>query len=112
MHLRRSRKPGGVRRALFSIQLWINTVPVHFKSNEAGPRLKCHLTQLILLHLKHIYPFMSLDDTYQKMAQDVINMPHVNQYKSSVKRILHFISQMTIETGTILLCSIELLWVE
>jgi hypothetical protein len=36
-----------------------------------------------------------------KMAQDVINMPHVKQYKLSVKRILHFMSQMTLESGTI-----------
>jgi hypothetical protein len=35
------------------------------------------------------------------MAQDVINMPRVKQNKSSVKRILHFMSQMTLESGTI-----------
>jgi hypothetical protein len=40
-------------------------------------------------------------DTYQKMSQDVINMPHVKQYKLSVKYILHFMSQMTLESGTI-----------
>jgi hypothetical protein len=45
--------------------------------------------------------FHASDDTYQKMAQDVINMPHVKQYKMSVKRILHFISQMALESGTI-----------
>jgi hypothetical protein len=28
-------------------------------------------------------------------------MPHVKQYKSSVKRILHFMSQMTLESETI-----------
>jgi hypothetical protein len=41
---------------------------LHCKSNGAGPGLKCHLTHevwntlhtlLALLHLKHIYPFMS-----------------------------------------------------
>jgi hypothetical protein len=26
--------------------------------------------------------FYESDDTYQKMAQDVINMPHVKQYKT------------------------------
>jgi hypothetical protein len=45
--------------------------------------------------------FYESDDTYQKMAQDVINMPHMKQYKMSVKRILHFMSQMTLESGTI-----------
>jgi uncharacterized protein YoaH (UPF0181 family) len=35
------------------------------------------------------------------MAQDVINMTHVKQYKASVKRILDFMSQMTLESGTI-----------
>jgi hypothetical protein len=34
------------------------------------------------------------------MAQDVINMPHVKQYKLNVKHILHFMSQMTLESGT------------
>jgi hypothetical protein len=43
--------------------------------------------------------FYESDDTNQKMAQDVINIPHVKQ--SSVKCILHFMSQMTIESGTI-----------
>jgi hypothetical protein len=46
--------------------------------------------------------FYESDDTYQKMALDVINMPQVKQYKSSVKCILHFKSQMTLESGTIL----------
>jgi hypothetical protein len=45
--------------------------------------------------------FYESDDTYQKMAQDVINMPHVKQYESGVKRILHFMSQVTLESGTI-----------
>jgi hypothetical protein len=41
------------------------------------------------------------DDTLKKMPQDLINMPHVKQYRSGVKRILHFMSQMTLEAGTI-----------
>jgi hypothetical protein len=45
--------------------------------------------------------FYESDDTYKKMAQDVINMPHVKQYNTSVKRILHFMSQMTLDNGTI-----------
>jgi hypothetical protein len=44
--------------------------------------------------------FYESDDTYKKMAKDVTNMPHVKQYKSSVKRILHFMSQITFESGT------------
>jgi hypothetical protein len=35
------------------------------------------------------------------MAQDVINMPQVKQYMFSVKHIQHFMSQMTLESGTI-----------
>jgi hypothetical protein len=45
--------------------------------------------------------FYESDDTDQKTAQDVINMPQLKQYKTSVKRILHFMSQMTLESGTI-----------
>jgi hypothetical protein len=45
--------------------------------------------------------FYESDDTYQKVAKDVINMPHEKQYKSSVNCILHFMSQMTLEFGTI-----------
>jgi hypothetical protein len=45
--------------------------------------------------------FYESDDTSQKMAQDVINMPQVKQYKLSVKRVLSFMSQMTLESGTI-----------
>jgi hypothetical protein len=44
--------------------------------------------------------FYESNGNYQKMAQEVINMPHLKQYKSSVKRILHFMSQMTLESGT------------
>jgi hypothetical protein len=35
------------------------------------------------------------------MTQDVINMPHVKQYKTTMKRILPFMSQMTLESRTI-----------
>jgi hypothetical protein len=45
--------------------------------------------------------FYESDDTYKKMAQDVINMSHVKQYKLSVKHFLHFMSQMTLESWTI-----------
>jgi hypothetical protein len=78
---------------------------VHCKSNGAGLGLKCYLT-----HASHstcisspeaYLSFYESDDTYQKMEQDVINMPHVKQYKSSVKRILHFMSQITLESRTI-----------
>jgi hypothetical protein len=43
--------------------------------------------------------FCESDD--KKMAQDEINMPHVKQYKLSVKHIPHFMSQMALESGTI-----------
>jgi hypothetical protein len=45
--------------------------------------------------------FRESDGTYHKIAQDVINMSQVKQYKLSVKRILHFMSQMSLESGTI-----------
>jgi hypothetical protein len=43
--------------------------------------------------------FYELDDTYKKIAQDVINMPHV---KSSVKRILHFMVKLHLSPGPFL----------
>jgi hypothetical protein len=53
--------------------------------------------------------FYESDETYQKMAQDVINMPHIKEYKSSMKRIIHFMSQMTLESVTIFtVCSLKL----
>jgi hypothetical protein len=45
--------------------------------------------------------FYESDDIYQKMAQDVIYMPHVKQYKLGVKHIPDFMSQMTLESGTL-----------
>jgi hypothetical protein len=41
--------------------------------------------------------FYESDATYQKMAQDVINMPYMQQYKLIVKHTLHFMIQMTLE---------------
>jgi hypothetical protein len=46
-------------------------------------------------------------DTHHQMAQDVINMPQVKQCKLSVKRILHFMGQMTLESGSIFTVHIE-----
>jgi hypothetical protein len=58
-------------------------------------------TQLVLLHLK---PFMSQMTLSQQMAQDVINMHHMKQYKLSVKHIPNFISQMNLSSGLFLQC--------
>jgi hypothetical protein len=98
----------------------------HYKSDRAGPGLKCPLAHEVPLenskgkkiskgksveyryasHTTIASPeaYLALyesDYTYHQMAQDVINLLQVEQYKLSVNRIPHFISQMTLESGTI-----------